>query len=380
MDFEIVERKGIGHPDSICDAISEETSRALCAYYQKEFGNVLHHNTDKALLVAGQSEPKFGGGKLTKPIKVTIAGRATAKVGDKKVPVGDIAKEATRDYLKSNIHNTNTDLDFTVLTDIGQGSVDLRDVFGRDGMPKANDTSFGVGFAPFSDTENIVKNTADLLNSANFVKKLPAVGSDVKIMGVRKHNAIDVTCAVAIIDKFVSSLEEYKEVKAKINEAVLNNAKNLTSNKVNVHVNTSDDFEKESVYLTVTGLSAEMGDDGQVGRGNRVNGLITVRRPMSLEAAAGKNPVNHVGKIYNIIGNLISEDIVKKVSGIEEVRVSLLSQIGLPINEPQVCGIEILSKNIDDNMREEASNIAAKWLNNIKKVTDMIIKGEVKVF
>jgi S-adenosylmethionine synthetase len=51
-----------------------------------------------------------------------------------------------------------------------------------------------------------------------------------------------------------------------------------------------------TVYLTVTGTSAEAGDDGEVGRGNRVNDLITPYRPISLEAAAGKNPVTHVGQ------------------------------------------------------------------------------------
>ncbi len=59
-----------------------------------------------------------------------------------------------------------------------------------------------------------------------------------------------------------------------------------------VHVNTADDIKKKSVFLTVTGTSAEMGDDGSVGRGNRCNGLITPNRPMSMEATSGKNPID----------------------------------------------------------------------------------------
>ena len=68
-------------------------------------------------------------------------------------------------------------------------------------------------------------------------------------------------------------------------------------------VNALDDpkaSDESGIYLTVTGLSAEQGDDGEVGRGNRVNGLITPSRAMSLEAAAGKNAVAHVGKLYNL--------------------------------------------------------------------------------
>jgi len=40
--IEIVERKGLGHPDTICDHLSEELSRSLSKYYLEHFGCVLH--------------------------------------------------------------------------------------------------------------------------------------------------------------------------------------------------------------------------------------------------------------------------------------------------------------------------------------------------
>jgi S-adenosylmethionine synthetase len=80
-DIEIIERKGIGHPDTICDLVCESVSQALSQYYLKRFGKVLHHNLDKGLLVAGRSQPKFGGGKILEKIKIIVAGRATDKVG-----------------------------------------------------------------------------------------------------------------------------------------------------------------------------------------------------------------------------------------------------------------------------------------------------------
>ena len=64
---EIVERKGIGHPDTICDALAEELSRTYSQYCLERFGLVLHHNVDKALLCGGRSAPRFGGGKVTAP-------------------------------------------------------------------------------------------------------------------------------------------------------------------------------------------------------------------------------------------------------------------------------------------------------------------------
>ena len=51
---ELVERKCIGHPDSLADGVAEAISRALCKEYIEECdGNVLHHNTDQGEVIAG---------------------------------------------------------------------------------------------------------------------------------------------------------------------------------------------------------------------------------------------------------------------------------------------------------------------------------------
>jgi len=78
QDIEIVERKGLGHPDTLCDAIANYASVALCHEYQRAFGRILHHNLDKALLVAGGSCPKAGGGTVEKPMRLILGDRATA--------------------------------------------------------------------------------------------------------------------------------------------------------------------------------------------------------------------------------------------------------------------------------------------------------------
>lgn len=72
--FEVVERKGIGHPDTLADGISEAISRSLSGYYLEEFGQILHHNVDKVLIIAGQSQPRFGGGSISKPPSVVVGG------------------------------------------------------------------------------------------------------------------------------------------------------------------------------------------------------------------------------------------------------------------------------------------------------------------
>jgi len=50
--IEIVERKGLGHPDYICDAVMDSISISLSKEYLEKAGTILHHNVDKSLLVA----------------------------------------------------------------------------------------------------------------------------------------------------------------------------------------------------------------------------------------------------------------------------------------------------------------------------------------
>ena len=375
-EVELVEHKGLGHPDTICDAICEAASRELSKYYLKEFGCIFHHNVDKGLLIAGKSQPAFGGGKIIEPIKLIVAGRATSKIQDKLVPVSEIATEAAEKYIKENLLASEPE-HFEISADIKQGAGNLQEVFKKaKELPLANDTSFGVAFAPLSETERIVLKTADMINSKAFRKKFPAVGEDIKVMAFRKGDNIQLTIAIAFIDKYISSMQEYIDIKARIEEAIKPVATS-TSKKVSYFINTLDNIKGKSVddvYLTVTGLSAEMGDDGQVGRGNRANGLITPCRPMSLEAPCGKNPVSHTGKIYNVLAQLIASDIYKKTASACEVK--LLSQIGKPIDQPFVCGITV------DEMgkAKEAREIANAWLQDIKKVTKLIIENKVRLF
>jgi S-adenosylmethionine synthetase len=94
--------------------------------------------------------------------------------------------------------------------------------------------------------------------------------------------------------------------------------------------------------LSLLGTSAEDADSGQVGRGNRVNGLISMNRPMGTEAAAGKNPVSHVGKIYNVLAHQLAREIYQGIEGIKEVYVLLLSRIGAPVDQPQIATAQLL--------------------------------------
>lgn len=379
QEIELVERKGIGHPDSVADGLAESISRALCQEYLDRFGAVLHHNTDKTQIVAGRSKPAFGGGEVICPLYILLTGRATRVFKEEEIPVDTIAIKAARKLLSESLSNLDVNNHIILDAKIGMGSSDLRDVFGRK-VPSANDTSFGVGYAPLSETENIVYNTEREM--MRMMKEFPAIGEDIKVMGMRHGDAINLTIACAMVDRHVSNLKEYSDIKREIVEHLVEHARQFTARKITAQMNVADNIEEGSVYITVTGTSAEMGDDGAVGRGNRANGLITPNRPMSLEATCGKNPINHVGKIYNLLSTEAARQIAAEVQGIDEVYIKILSQIGKPIDEPHIASIQIVPKDGVDmkSLEAGATEILDSWLANIPKLQQMLFRGEISTY
>ncbi len=378
QNSEFVERKGIGHPDSIADGIAEMVSRALSKYYLENYGSILHHNTDECQIVGGQSAPKFGGGVVLEPAEVILVGRAVTDVNDERLPVRSIAIKAAKDYMKKNFMYLNVDTDVTFECKIGKGSVDLRGLYESKKL-LANDTSFGIGYAPFSETENMVLKTAKMINGP-LKKKLKGLGEDIKVMAGRKKDVINLTIADAMVGSEIPDIDHYISVKEELKDNVYDNALKYTDREVNVYVNTGDDIKRGVYYLTVTGLSMENGDDGSVGRGNRANGLITPNRPMSMEASAGKNPVTHVGKIYNILAFRIANEIVKLSSDINEVQVRLLSQIGKPIDKPEIASVQLIMNGNINKVEKDVYSVVDEKLENITDVTKDIINGKVSVF
>ncbi len=380
--IEIVERKGLGHPDTLADGIAESVSRELSKEYLRRYNLILHHNTDKTEIVGGRARVEFGGGEIIQPIFILLSGRATTFVNNEVFPVSKIAIKAAKEYLKKTLRNLNVETDVVIDSRIGQGSADLTALFKKSKemkYPPANDTSVGVGYAPLSETERIVLEMERYMNSRNFKNEFKETGEDIKVMALREKDRIKITIACAFISKYINSLNEYKSVKEQVLEHLNEYVKSLTNKKFEIYLNTADDYERGIIYLTVTGTSAEMGDDGSVGRGNRVNGLITPTRYMSMEAAAGKNPVSHVGKLYNILAFRIANDIYN-LGIAREVYVKILSQIGKPINEPKIVSITLISDKNYEEYEQRIKDIVEEHLNRITDITKEILEGKISVF
>ncbi|MEM1602494.1 MAG: methionine adenosyltransferase [Candidatus Bathyarchaeia archaeon] len=386
QEIEIVERKGLGHPDTICDSIMNEVSVNLCKEYLDKVGTILHHNIDKSLLVAGEVEVRFGGGVVKRPMKLIFGDRATFEANNIKFPVSEIAIQTAKGWFKRNLRFVDPERHVIYQVEIQPGSQALTDIFRRGGkVLEANDTSAAVGWAPLTRTERIVLELEKYLNSEGFKKRFPETGEDIKVMAFRRNRNLRLTVSMAFIDRFISDEKEYFERK----EAVLEDMREFVDKRgdcferIHIELNTLDMPGRgvDGVYMTVLGTSADGADSGQVGRGNRVNGVISLNRPQCSEAAAGKNPVSHVGKIYNLLTHRIAERIYNEVGGLKEVYVWMLSRIGQPVDKPVIAAVQLLadSEAYFNAVKKRAEEIVIYELENIDKFIMDLAYGKIPV-
>ncbi|MEU7984138.1 methionine adenosyltransferase [Streptosporangium canum] len=354
LDMELVERKGAGHPDTLADGVAEAISRAYSAYCLQHFGAILHHNTDKTALLGGAAEVTFGHGHLTDPIVALVNGRLTPALGAHAIPVEQIIATATTDFLTGALPMLNADTDLVIRSRMSQASspgavagptADQR--AGRrfwfaprslDDLPElarmfANDTSAGVGYAPFGVAERLALEIESSLTSPEFTSTHPWFGTDVKLMIVRTGARLHLTACVPQIAAHTPDLDTYVAHRTQAKEVVTDLAAGLApGHRVRVSVNTRDDDKRRELYLTAIGSSIESGDEGVVGRGNRANGLISMLRPMSMEGVSGKNSVYHVGKLYNLAAQKVAMRLHEETG--RTYAVALVSQSGRDLEDP----------------------------------------------
>lgn len=376
--IEVVERKGLGHPDFMADSIAESFSRELSKYYMDNFGKILHHNVDKLEIIGGKTAPEFGGGQVLMPISVLFSGRATDRFNEQRLPIKEIATNSAKHWISEHLRFVDLN-SVRYLFETKSGSESLSNVYQREGV-FSNDTSYGAGYAPLSTTENIVLEMENILNGWEFKDRFPYSGEDVKILAVRNEKHIEITIANAFVDRFLSSLDDYFEKKQKLLDELISRTRFLIPSEytMSVALNSLDERKqgKNGCYLTVTGTSAEHGDDGSVGRGNRINGLITPNRVMSFEAIAGKNPVNHIGKIYNILANRISKDIYENTR--KPVNVKIVGRIGEPIDRP-IVAVVASHRAISQENERKIKEIVEEHLANTERVTRSLLEGRISI-
>lgn len=336
---ELVERKGIGHPDTICDALVEAISHALSRMYLERAGVILHYNIDKAFLVAGECRKGFGWGDVTRPIEFIVGDRATLALGDPPAttfPVEDTVRSAVETWAGRHLPHLRSNEHLRIRTVLAPASAELRAIYeAGERELEANDTSGAAGYAPLTPTEELVLAVERYLNGPEFKAAFPDTGEDVKVFGLRRDGHVSLTVAMPFRCDGVASETAYFTRKEAV-LGVLVEQFRATPLELAWSLNSLDRPGRgaDGTYLTLTGTSAEDADSGQVGRGNRVNGLIAFARPAGSEAAPGKNPVAHPGKLYSVLSHRLAREIHARCPGLREVYVHLATRIGEPVDRP----------------------------------------------
>jgi len=384
---EIVERKGVGHPDSICDGIMEYAAVRLAREYRQRLGRVVHFNLDKGLLAAGSAERSFGSGKLVEPMRLIFGDRATFEWQGKPVPVFEIVRQAADDWFGQYLPRVNPRRDVVYQSELRAGSPELSlTALGPIGSAPANDTSAAVGYAPLTPTEKIVMAAEGYLNGPEFKTDFPDTGEDVKVMAFRVENHLRLTVAMPFLAANTTSEDQYFRRKEEASRALMAYLDRLPYRPASfdLELNSLDVPGSGAVgtYLSVLGTSAEDGDSGEVGRGNRVNGLISLNRPASAEAAAGKNPISHVGKLYNILSFQLAQRICDQLDGVREVYVWLGSQIGQPVNEPPMAAVQLILPPDQQlaTVQDKARDVVRDGLANLGQLAEGLIDGTVRIY
>jgi S-adenosylmethionine synthetase len=377
--MELVERKGIGHPDTICDSLVEAISVALNRMYLDRVGAIAHYNIDKALLVAGQCDRRFGAGQITRPMELVVGDRATMVVDGQRLPVAEVATSAVDQWVTAHLPGVRPRVDLVTRLALAPGSEELRGIYSEQAPDIAsNDTCGASGYAPLTPTEELVLAVEGFLNSGEFKRPFPDTGQDVKVLAVREGRRVAVTVAMPLHCRAIGSEAAYFRRKDEILHTLgaRFSERPLT---VDWRLNCLDRPGRgtQGTYLTLTGTSAEDADSGQVGRGNRANGLIAFSRPTGGEAAAGKNPVAHAGKVYSVLSHHLARLIHARCPGVLEVYVHLAVRIGEPVDRPWT-GVQVVpARGVDVRDVEPAiRSVVETQLSDLPKFRGQLVRGE----
>ena len=399
QEFEVVETKGKGHPDNICDTLAEKVSANYSKYCLEHYGVILRHMIDKLSILGGGSKVQFGGGEMKSPIRILVNGRFTDRYKNEKINYMNIVSKTIKGYFKELFPLLDVDNYLLIVDNThhneGPGvvyneddttknerikffeAIDDSDAQRHNNHNRCNDTSTTVSYYPMSKLEQVVLNIEQLLNSSRYKETNPWVGNDIKVMGIRKGNKVEITSCIPLISKYVQDLDDYKNKLNNLQKEVEKETRKLfKNNDVIIYLNTRDNYDNNDLYMTLIGSAVESGDEGAVGRGNRSRGVIPFSRNFSMEAACGKNPVYHTGKLFTAIGDCISQQIYEKYH-VENV-VYCTSKMGDKIENPWNISVE-LSKKLPEKDIKDIDNMVNEIIKNHKKITNEIINNNIKL-
>lgn len=378
-NVEIVECKGVGHPDSLVCQIAESVCLGISNFHRKKYKIIPRFNIDQVEINGGEIEVKFRKNKLITPGRISITGKVACFLPGDMELINKIVVEETKKILRATFDESIFKF-FVIKANINRYLGNNKLFFENQKIPLSEDTSLGIGFYPYTEIEKLTLATNNQLFEMS--KHFP-VGKDTKVMVFRKAKKIQIIISIAFLSNKIKNIEEYFLIERNMGLKLKKFLSNKIKTKFQLVINAADDIKTNKFYITATGTAAEH-DKGSLGRGNGLSGLITPYRPSSFEVVYGKNPVYNVSKLYNILAYHLAKKISKLIKNNNYIEIEILSRIGNPINAPQIIDIKT-SRKTSKNNNIKIKNIIENEFDKLFKIfpgtnftilTDKIIKNK----
>lgn len=380
-NIEIVERKGLGHPDTLADKIAEECSRVYSVYCMEHFGCILHHNIDKVYIGGGLFLLEDGEIKRHNKIRVELNGRVSNTMNGEKIDLEKLFVPVIEEYVSTVLPRINPKEDLNIEINCTQFSkreywYEPRNI---EDIPDATeifaaDTSLCIMHGTKTYCENVAMTLEQSFWNYNdkgyAMPKYDDIGQDIKVMVSRINNDVTATLCMPVYKDVYETKEEYDMIVKKYEDILYEVASHIENPKgynLKIEINRMPDGSYRN-YSLVKGSCVECGEEGLVGRGNNGQGLISSLREHTVEAPCGKNERYHTGRVVNFMGknavNRINDEL-----GIKTTLYCLTRNRG-SIYEPYLFYLSVDKERdiekINEIIKEEFND---KFMENILKPT-----------
>lgn len=389
MSFEAVERKGIGHPDSMADMIADEFSKVYIKTSLEKWGGVLNHWVDKTTLIGASTIAHIGRFFVKQPIQGLLIGKISDGLPEAKLDLYELFHEASSHVLGGalNAEIPRDNICLKVVNSVGNQPDHARNFYApstadvlqtRDVHEQtANDTVICSAYAMKNNLGDLVRRLENKITSPTngLIVLYPQVGTDVKILAFREGNEIGLTLCVPIHPERIRTRSDYNDILWELKRQIFTEASALARRQrckvVSLKLNTKDN--ENSAYIAPFGTALGKGDCGVVGRGNRINGIINNLRPATTEAPSGKNPLHHVGKIYTMVCQLYVNTLVHRFD-VDYASLCLITCNGADLRRPmraylQVSGGQVSDQELSEALNEYLENCPSLWMRFIESST-----------
>ena len=384
-DFEIIERKGMGHPDTLADKLAEECSRAYSNYCIENFGCVLHHNFDKLYIGAGCFRYENGQTNMYDKVKVYLNGRASNTMNGKTIDIDSIVRPVIKKYLNSVMPRLDVEKEVEIHCNCTQNTK-IKNWFSPDNINDvpdatnvfANDTSVCVSHFPPTFCEDLVMKIEQFFwkYEDNYpTPRFKDIGQDIKVMLSRINNDITISICIPVYLDCFNTKEEYENIVKKYEYAITEFANKFNTNKYNITVGVNKLCNKDfRMYSLIKGSCIECGEEGVVGRGNNSQGLIPVFRSHTMEAPSGKNERYHTGRVLSFL----SEKAIERIANELNLKGSIyvLTRNGNDLLNPFLCYISI-DKEITKDQEEQINMILNEEFNKENYLPRILAKRKM---